>query len=116
MATALDLAQTMRARSAQEQARAELRAQRLRGLLPQAKRLLVERYQARRVLLFGSLALGSYSEQSDVDLAVEGMPSAPYFSALADLMGLFGGPVDLVRLEEAAPSLRSAIEQEGRPL
>lgn len=51
-----------------------------------------------------------------MDLAVEGMPSPLYFSALADLMGLFGGPVDLVRLEEAVPSLRLAIEQEGRVL
>jgi predicted nucleotidyltransferase len=116
MATAQELAQTLRERSAEQQARADLRAQRLRAQLPKAARLLAERYQAKRVVLFGSLAAGTYSEQSDVDLAVEGMPSSTYFSALADLMGIFGGPVDLVRLEEAVPSLRACIEAEGRAL
>src|SRR5512136_167879 len=101
MVTVQELARTLRERSAQRQARADLRAQRLCELLPRATRLLMDRYGASRVVLFGSLALGSYSEKSDVDLAVEGMPSPLYFSALADLMGIFGGPVDLVRLEEA---------------
>ncbi len=116
MATAQELSQTLRERSARRQIAADLRARRLRELLPRATRLLADRYQAKRVVLFGSLALGSYSEQSDVDLAVEGMPSALYFSALADMMELFGAPVDLVRVEEAIPSLRMAIEQEGLTL
>jgi uncharacterized protein len=116
MDTAQHLARALRERSAERQARADLRARRLRELLPRAAGLLVDRYQARRVLLFGSLALGGHSERSDVDLAVEGMPASLYFSALADLMALFGGPVDLVRIEEAVPSLRVAIEQEGKTL
>jgi predicted nucleotidyltransferase len=116
MATAQELAQTLRERSAEQQARADRRAQRLRAHLPRAARLLTERYQAKRVVLFGSLAVGTYSERSDVDLAVEGLPSSTYFSALADLMGIFGGPVDLVRLEEAVPSLRDRIRAEGLTL
>ncbi len=111
--TASELAQTLRRRTANRRAQAEVRAARLRTLLPQARALLTERYQAKRVVLFGSLALGSYSDSSDVDLAVEGMPSASYFHALADLMSLFGVPVDLVRIEEAVPSLRAHIEEEG---
>ncbi|MBN2576774.1 MAG: nucleotidyltransferase domain-containing protein [Deltaproteobacteria bacterium] len=116
MVTAQDLARTLRARSAERRAAAEARAERLRAGLPRAAKLLAERYHARRVVLFGSLVDGTFSERSDVDLAVEGMPSAPYFDALADLMTLFGGPVDLVRLEEAAPDLRAYIEAEGRTL
>jgi predicted nucleotidyltransferase len=116
MVTAQQLAQTLRARSANRRAKADARAERLRLLLPQARQLLVERYRASRVVLFGSLATGGYSERSDVDLAVFGMPSDRYFHALADLMVLFGGPVDLVRIEEALPSLRSCIEEEGRTL
>jgi len=116
MITAHDLAQTLRVRSAKRHAQAEVRVAGMRERFPEAKRILVERYHADRVVLFGSLATGRYSERSDVDLAVEGMPSASYFRALADLMTLFGGPVDLVRVEEAAPSLRAHIDEEGRPL
>ena len=114
--TASELAQTLRRRSAKRHAQAEVWAARLRTLLPEARAILLERYHARRVVLFGSLAIGSFSERSDVDFAVEGMPSASYFHALADLMALFGVPVDLVRIEEAVPSLRAHIEEEGCPL
>jgi len=116
MVTAQDLARTLRARSAERRARAKVRADQLCARLPPAAALLVERHGARRVVLFGSLADGTYSEHSDVDLAVEGMPSARYFEALAELMALFGGPVDLVRIEEAGSSLRAHIEEVGRPL
>jgi uncharacterized protein len=116
MVKAYELAQTLRARSAERSVRADARAARLRARLPQASKLLVEQYHASRVMLFGSLATKTYSEYSDVDLAVEGMPSASYFHALADLMALFGVPVDLVRTEEAAASLRAHIEEEGQPL
>lgn len=116
MTTAQDLARTLRERSTRRQMQADLRAERLRAQLPQAARLLRERYQAKRVVLFGSLAAGSYTGRSDVDLAVEGMPSQHYFPALAELMVLFCGPVDLVRVEEAVPSLRASIEVEGRTL
>ena len=116
MVTAEQLAETLRARSANQRVRADARAERLRMLLPKARQILVERYLASRVVLFGSLATGGHSERSDVDLAVLGMPSDHYFHALADLMALFGGPVDLVRIEEALPSLRACIEEEGRVL
>jgi predicted nucleotidyltransferase len=109
LATAGELAQTLRLR----RNRAEGRAARLRALLPQAKRALIERYGVRRVILFGSLASGRVSDRSDVDLAVEGMASEVYFPALADLMGLLGCPVDLVRVEDALPSLRAAIDADG---
>jgi predicted nucleotidyltransferase len=116
MVTAQDLVQTMRVRSAERRVKAEARAAHLRSRLPASQKLLVQQYRARRVVLFGSLATGAYSEHSDVDLAVEGLPSDLYFHALADLMALFGGPVDLVRLEEAGTSLKAHIEEEGQPL
>ena len=87
MVKAHELAQTLRARSAERRVKADARAARLCARLPQASKL-----------------------------AVEGMPSASYFHALADLMALFGGPVDLVRTEEATASLRAHIEEEGQPL
>lgn len=66
--------------------------------------------------MFGSLASGRTTEWSDVDLAVCGLASARYFTALADLMALFRGPVDLVRIEEANPSLADRIREEGQDL
>ena len=49
-------------------------------------------------------------------LRVEGLPAVEYFAALAGLMDLFGGRVDLVRLEEAGESLRACIREEGKAL
>jgi len=95
---------------------ADTRTKRLLDRLPQAQEILVTRFQARRVWLFGSLATNTATETSDVDLAVERLPESSYFTALAALMELFGGPVDLVRIETANESLRHRIEQEGRVL
>ena len=88
------------------------RARRLRDRLPEAVRRLRER-GAKRVWLFGSLAEGKPRENSDVDLAVEGLPAAGYFDVLADLMTVFGCAVDLVRLETAPESLRQRVLDAG---
>ena len=74
----------------------------------------VVRLGARRVWVFGSLATGSMTETSDVDMAVQGLAPERYFEALAELMTVFGAPVDLVRIEEASESLRERILAEGR--
>jgi len=76
----------------------------------------VDQHGARRVWLFGSLAAGEPTSESDVDLAVEGLAAGAYFPALADLMAVFRGPVDLVRLEDASESLRERVFAEGREL
>ena len=57
--------------------------------------MLVEVHGASTVRLFGSLAGGGFREMSDVDLAVEGLDESRYFAALADLMALFDGPVNI---------------------
>jgi predicted nucleotidyltransferase len=104
-------------RRAEERARAgELRAARPQALLPAAAAMLRERYGAQEIVLFGSLATGTANAESDVDLAARGVRSDDYFAALADLMAVFGGPVDLVRLELAPPSLMDRIAAEGKPL
>lgn len=82
--------------------------------MPAASRMLRERYAARRVWLFGSMAEGKPSPSSDIDLAVEGLAPQRYFAALADLMQLFDGRVDLVLLEEAPPTLVERVLAEGR--
>ena len=101
---------------ARRRAQARARAERLRSRLPDAVALLRQRYGAQRVVLFGSLATEIGTHIGDVDLALEGIAPQAYFAALADLMALFGAPVDLVRLEEAPESLRDRIAAEGEPL
>ena len=114
--TPTDTALHLRHRVAERRRLAAVRARRLRQGLPAAVQLLREIYGARRVVLFGSLATGSVSETSDVDLAVEGLPGPRYFAALSDLMTLLACPVDLIRTEEAPESLRQRIAAEGQVL
>lgn len=109
-----EIAATLRASERRRRAQAEARAQRLLRDVPRARELLRSRYAVARVVLFGSLATGDVSPRSDVDLAVLGLEPARYFDALADLMELFGSPVDLVRIEEAPTSLRERIAAEGK--
>jgi predicted nucleotidyltransferase len=103
----------LRRLEAERRGRGELRAERLRSRLEGAVRLLRERYGISEARLFGSLVAGDVSGQSDVDLAVRGLPPKRYFAALADVMERIGGPVDLVRIEEASVSLRERIDAEG---
>ena len=114
--TAKETALHLQALEAARRRRGDERALKLLSRTTEAKDLLRERYSARRVWLFGSLVAGQPTIDSDVDLAVEGLPSAVYFNALADLMSLFHAPVDLVRLEEAPGSLRARVLSEGREL
>ncbi len=87
-------------------------------------RILVERYGARRVWLFGSLLPGHVlHRESDIDLAVEGLPSNQYFPALARLWDVLADAncelpfaLDLVPLEDAQPSLVNFIHTEGKLL
>ncbi len=112
--TVADMARNWQRRLRERQGRGDQRAHRLRALLPRARGVLVEVHGASTVRLFGSLAGGGFREMSDVDLAVEGLDESRYFAALADLMALFDGPVDLVRMETASDSLRDRIAVEGQ--
>ncbi|WP_373047508.1 nucleotidyltransferase family protein [Vulgatibacter sp.] len=92
------------------------RAASLRARLAEAARL-VRRAGGQRVVLFGSLAAsGEPHPGSDVDLAVGGLPPGQLFEVQADLMELFGVPVDLVRIEDAPDSLVDRIDAEGEEL
>lgn len=73
----------------------------------------------RRVILFGSRARGDARERSDVDLAIEG-PELSQRDWLAIVEATENADtllrIDLIRLEEASPSLRERILAEGRLL
>ena len=66
--------------------------------------------------IFGSVARGEQTEDSDVDVCLE--TSNPNIFALVhikeDLQNLFGCPVDIVRMREKMDALlRNRIEKEG---
>jgi len=75
-------------------------------------RLLKERFGARRVILFGSLAgQTAWHDQSDIDLAVEGLADEDFFPAYSACRDLLprGMELDLVPLEDAYPEMRARI-------
>jgi predicted nucleotidyltransferase len=74
--------------------------------------LLRNRFGAQRVILFGSLAgQGVWHDQSDIDLAVEGLAPADFFKAYSACDELLppGVELDLVPLEDVYPELRVRI-------
>jgi predicted nucleotidyltransferase len=100
--------------------RSRLQAHHQAGL-QQAKELadlLKTDFGATKVVLFGSmLSLNNVHMGSDIDLAVWGLPYSDYFAALSKLLNCAKAfDVDLVRIEEAAPSLKAHILSEGLAL
>ncbi|MBM4320702.1 MAG: nucleotidyltransferase domain-containing protein [Deltaproteobacteria bacterium] len=86
----------------------ELRA-RIAALVP----VLAAELGAGRIFLFGSLAWGEVHEQSDVDLAVEGLPPGAEDVLAARLGDALQLTVEVVPLERAPASLQSRILADG---
>ena len=85
-------------------------------LLSQYKPTAMSKYGLTRIGIFGSVARGEQSPNSDVDVCYEG--KAPSLLTLdhiqCDLEKLFGCPVDLVRVRENMNDLlRKRIQKEG---
>jgi uncharacterized protein len=85
----------------------------LAGQARQDVDLLVQLYRVQRIILFGSLARDRFAAASDIDLAVEGLPSAPYFEILAQVNQLTSRWVDLKRWEDLDPRFQSRILDTG---
>ena len=68
--------------------------------------LLLRSLGATQVFVFGSATRGELRPASDVDLAVTGLPSQVYFSAVSKASDLLGRPVDLVDLDDPTPLVR----------
>jgi uncharacterized protein len=61
---------------------------------------------ATQVFIFGSAAKGRLGPDSDIDMAVAGLPPQVYFSAISKASDLLGRPVDLVDLDDPTPLVR----------
>jgi uncharacterized protein len=75
--------------------------------------LLVKQYDVQRIVLFGSLVRDRFVAESDIDLAVEGLPSASYFEILALVNQLASRWVDLKRWEDLYPHFQSRVIDTG---
>jgi len=67
---------------------------------------LLIRLGATEVFVFGSATRGGLRPESDIDIAVRGLPSSVYFSAISKAAELLGRPVDLVDLDDPTPIVR----------
>jgi predicted nucleotidyltransferase len=77
--------------------------------------MLKQTYHVEKVWVFGSLVNGTFSDSSDIDLAVEGVPSSIFYHVYADVLNYAGGRnVDLVDIDDCLPELRMAIIREGK--
>lgn len=104
------------ARAKQMQKRQQLMLRQQQGLqiAHQAARLLKDQFAAKRVVLFGSLLdLDRMHPDSDIDLAVWGLPEQDYLQAVAQLLDLSDFSVDLIEAEHAFPKLLEAIQISG---
>ena len=67
---------------------------------------------AREVYMFGSAAKGTLRSDSDVDLAVSGLPPQVFFKAMGQAGDILGRPLDLIDLDEVNPFTRY-LKEEG---
>lgn len=100
--------------------RVEVAARRRRALTVarKAAKLLKEKFGAKEVILFGSLARrGDFSLYSDVDLAVRGVDPLRFYAAGAAIERVdLSFQIDLVELETCPPAVLKNIEKDGKPL
>lgn len=94
---------------------AATRQQRGWHVAQQAAQVLQEKFSAQKVVLFGSMLNSRHIRStSDIDLAVWGLPTPRYDSAVAQLLDLDTDfLIDLVQFELAPPSLRQSILTTG---
>ena len=64
---------------------------------------------ATAVYVFGSVLKGPLRLDSDIDIAVKGLPAWLFFRAMADASRIIGRPVDLVMLDRDDAVSRSLL-------
>jgi predicted nucleotidyltransferase len=76
--------------------------------------MLRESYGATDVVLFGSLARGTFHLDSDIDLVAFGLDDTKWTQAGLDAEAISGGlPVDIVPVAYVTGSLAAAVERDG---
>jgi predicted nucleotidyltransferase len=100
-----------------EMQRKELEAEALAAVEECCRRFARE-FPCGRIWVFGSLARGCFHRQSDINIAVEGLPEELFFKAHAFLMRCLpaGHEIDLTPFESLVPAVRQRVETEGKLL
>ena len=82
---------------------------------------VLRHYPVKRAAFFGSAAVGSMSDDSDIDMLVEFLPDTrgiEFFGLLVDLQEAFGCHVDLLTYDaletEAKPKFRENVLSNAR--
>jgi predicted nucleotidyltransferase len=65
------------------------------------------------VFLFGSAVHGPFTNDSDIDLAVQGCPKKDFFTLYGQLMMELQRPVDLIDLDTEADPFVTYLKQRG---
>jgi predicted nucleotidyltransferase len=99
----------------EDEAQLDARYARANVVAEQAADFLRAHFTVVKIARFGSLVHRQrFHPRSDIDLAVWGLPAADYYRAVGQLQTIDPEfSIDLVRMEDAPPSLRALIEQEG---
>ena len=80
---------------------------------------LSQRYHAENIRIFGSVARGEATDNSDVDFLVSFLPNASLFDQaglIEELSTLFQRKVDVVSERAVSPYLQNTIKDEALPL
>jgi predicted nucleotidyltransferase len=87
----------------------------LLSLVNQTANMLKTKYNASKIILFGSLAHKAwFNENSDVDLAVEGLPSDNYWQAWREIEDIITDrKIDFVDISEVSEPIKNIIKSEG---
>ena len=78
--------------------------------------MIINRYSPKKIVQWGSLLLSEqFDENSDIDIAIEGIvDAARYFALLGDAMELTRFPLDIVQLEKIEPEFAELILLKGK--
>lgn len=89
------------------------RYRRARKILPNLVSILVSKYQAKKIVLIGSLARKKdFGFHSDIDLCTLGVEKSRYFQALGELLiSAEEFDVDLICIEDADARLLAQVAQ-----
>jgi predicted nucleotidyltransferase len=111
--TPQQLAETIKRRVRARNAELREQADRLRAEVQRWANEKVAAGTATRLWLIGSLATGLWGESSDVDVVVEGAPTAAEGRLWNELGERLGVEVDLLRIEDLPASFAESVRSTG---
>jgi predicted nucleotidyltransferase len=77
---------------------------------------LIQNFNIKKIILFGSLVKDNFCETSDIDLAVEGIPPEAYFPTLAKINTMSDRWIDLKPIESLDPHFLKRVLETGECL